>query len=232
MGIYYRANMIRLEATRQGTWVASVTPVRPAGQPLSSGPGAGDMVGEFERREEAIAAAQAHIDGTAIAPAGETAHRSREAEGMLPRLPTNPSDPPPGSDRAEPRQDAGEVGALGGVPHEILVIDDDKLTRWSLMKVLGPGGLPGAGGGFGGGGAGAGGRRPAGSGPAGRPVARWGWGQRPPGIPAVAPRSPRGDDERGRHPRDRPAPARSGSQRLPAKPCTAMLLLTLVASLL
>jgi CheY-like chemotaxis protein len=137
MAIYYRASMIRLQATCEGTWVVSATPFRPAGQPLSSGPETGEVVGEFERREEAIAAAQAHIDRTAIAPAGETAHRSRGMGGMLPRLPAEPIDSPPGPDRGEPRQDAGEAGARGGVPHEILVIDDDKLTRWSLMKVLG-----------------------------------------------------------------------------------------------
>jgi CheY-like chemotaxis protein len=137
MGIYYRANMIRLEATCEGTWVASVMPFRPAGQRLSSGPEAGEVIGEFERREEAIAAAQAHIDGKAVAPAGETAQRSRGVGGMLQRLPAESIGSPPGPDPEEPRQNAGEAGALGGVPHEILVIDDDKLTRWSLMKVLG-----------------------------------------------------------------------------------------------
>ncbi len=137
MGIYYRANMIRLDATRQGTWVASVTPFRPAGQPPASGLRTGAVVGEFERREEAIAAAQAYIEGKAISPSGERAGRSQGAERILPRLLADPIDSPPGPDREDPRQGAGEAGARGRVPPEILVIDDDKLTRWSLMKVLG-----------------------------------------------------------------------------------------------
>ncbi len=103
MGIYYRANLIRLEATGRGTWLAYVTPFQPAGPPWASRSGKDEGVGEFAHREEAIAAAQAHIDGKASAPHGDA--------------------------------DSLPQGA-GGAAHEILIIDDDKLTRFSLMQVL------------------------------------------------------------------------------------------------
>ncbi len=100
MGIYYRGNLIRLEATGRGTWLAFVAPFRPAGPPWASGSAKDEAVGEFARREEAIAAAQSHIDGKASLPHEDVASPSREAA------------------------------------QEILIIDDDMLTRWSLMQVL------------------------------------------------------------------------------------------------
>ena len=94
------------------------------------------MVGEFERRADAIAAARAFIDENAL-------RRPRGTAGSPPRVKqaparpfADPTDTPRGPGRETPLRLAGETGALGGGPHEILLIEDDKVARWSLMRAL------------------------------------------------------------------------------------------------
>jgi CheY-like chemotaxis protein len=136
MGTYYRGNMIRLDANRLGTWVPSVTAFPRVGRRPAGRPGTGAAIGEFERRKDAIAAARAYIDESAIP-------LPRRMSGCPPRAERAPASPaaahtdaPPGPGREEPRRNAGEARAVGDGPHEILLIEDDKAARWSLMRTL------------------------------------------------------------------------------------------------
>jgi CheY-like chemotaxis protein len=136
MGIYYRGNMIRLNATPLGTWVASVTSFPRAGRRLARRPGSGAVIGEFERREHAIAAARAYVDESALPSAGGRSGRLPRAERTPAEPSAGPTDAPPGPGRGGPWRNASGAKSPGDRPHEILLIEDDRVARWSLMRAL------------------------------------------------------------------------------------------------